>query len=110
MSRKDSRATSMACSSRQRRAELLLESVRHPSNHIPVQIKSAPEFRHLNSAPDGLLGELLDTDITVIDNIEQSSGLSPQKFSKLQKVTQFSHYNFKSRIGGESPTLNIYFR
>ena len=75
MSRKDSRATSMACSSRQRRAELLLESVRHPSNHIPVQIKSAPEFRHLNSAPDGLLGELLDTDITVIDNIEQSSGL-----------------------------------
>ena len=73
-SRKDSRGSISISSSRsrQRRAELLLESVRHPSNSIPIQIKSAPEFR---SKGDGLLGELLDqNDITVIDNGDQTSG------------------------------------
>ena len=51
-----------------------LSDFRHPSNRIPISIKSAPEFR---SKGDGLLGELLDQnlDITVIgQDEEQTSG------------------------------------
>ena len=81
LSRRGSRSTNHSMQTRHR-AELLLESVRNPPGRQLI-VKSAPELRQ-HSVPlvssmapgDGLLGELLETDITIIDNAETSGTIS----------------------------------
>jgi len=59
------------------RAEMLLESVRQPPGRH-IMVKSAPELRAPmlssmgQSQENGLLGELLETDITILDNAEST--------------------------------------
>ena len=57
----------------------MLESVRNPPGRH-IQVKSAPELRmpfvSSMTPHDGLLGELLETDITILDNAESSGKLT----------------------------------